>query len=129
MVRIPDDEFDAVMRNRYVRPMDFTGKPLKDSCMSRPQASAPEPPSVAGCRAASGSPKRRRLRQHNAMPTPRRQRRAAAASVHRVAAQSGERDASSGIEGLKAFGKSHAGTNRTSPIRARTVRDRPRRKV
>ena len=29
MVRIADDEFDAVMRNRYVRPMDFTGKPLK----------------------------------------------------------------------------------------------------
>ena len=29
MVRIPVDEFDAVMRNRYVRPMDFTGKPLK----------------------------------------------------------------------------------------------------
>ena len=29
MVRIPDDEFDAVMRNRYVRPMDFTGKPLR----------------------------------------------------------------------------------------------------
>ena len=28
MVRIPDDEFDAVMRRRYVRPMDFTGKPL-----------------------------------------------------------------------------------------------------
>ena len=28
MVRIPDDEFDAVMRNRYVRPMDFTGRPL-----------------------------------------------------------------------------------------------------
>src|SRR5260221_5772925 len=29
MVRIPDDEFDAVMRRRHVRPMDFTGKPLK----------------------------------------------------------------------------------------------------
>lgn len=29
MVRIPDDELDAVMRNRYVRPMDFTGKPLR----------------------------------------------------------------------------------------------------
>jgi TfoX/Sxy family transcriptional regulator of competence genes len=29
MVRIPDDECDAVMRNRYVRPMDFTGRPLK----------------------------------------------------------------------------------------------------
>lgn len=29
MVRIPDDEFDAVMRQRFVRPMDFTGKPLK----------------------------------------------------------------------------------------------------
>jgi hypothetical protein len=24
MVRIPDDEFDAVMRGRHVRPMDFT---------------------------------------------------------------------------------------------------------
>ena len=29
MVRIPDDEFDAVMRRRYVRPMDFTGKTLR----------------------------------------------------------------------------------------------------
>ena len=29
MVRIPDDEFDAVMRRRHVRPMDFTGKALR----------------------------------------------------------------------------------------------------
>jgi hypothetical protein len=29
MVRIPMDEFDAALRNRHVRPMDFTGKPLK----------------------------------------------------------------------------------------------------
>jgi len=29
MVRIPDDESDAVMRGRHVRPMDFTGKPLR----------------------------------------------------------------------------------------------------
>jgi hypothetical protein len=29
MVRIPDDEFDAVVRRRHVRPMDFTGKPLR----------------------------------------------------------------------------------------------------
>lgn len=29
MVRIPDDEVDAVMRGRHVRPMDFTGKPLR----------------------------------------------------------------------------------------------------
>jgi len=29
MVRIPEDEFDAVMRGRHVRPMDFTGKPLR----------------------------------------------------------------------------------------------------
>ena len=29
MVRIPDDESDTVMRNRYVRPMDFTGRPLR----------------------------------------------------------------------------------------------------
>jgi len=29
MVRIPIDEFDAALRRRHVRPMDFTGKPLK----------------------------------------------------------------------------------------------------
>ena len=29
MVRIADDEFDALMRGRHVRPMDFTGKPLR----------------------------------------------------------------------------------------------------
>src|SRR6266852_6296415 len=29
MVRIPVDEFDTVMRGRHVRPMDFTGKPLR----------------------------------------------------------------------------------------------------
>jgi hypothetical protein len=29
MVRIPLDEFDAVLRRRHVRPMDFTGKPLR----------------------------------------------------------------------------------------------------
>lgn len=28
MVRVLDDEFDAVMRGRHVRPMDFTGRPL-----------------------------------------------------------------------------------------------------
>ena len=30
MVRIPIDEFDTVLRRRHVRPMDFTGKPLRD---------------------------------------------------------------------------------------------------
>ncbi len=29
MVRIPEDEVAAVMRGRHVRPMDFTGKPLR----------------------------------------------------------------------------------------------------
>ena len=29
MVRVPDDEFNAVVRRRHVRPMDFTGKPLR----------------------------------------------------------------------------------------------------
>ena len=29
MVRVADDEFDAVMRGRHTRPMDFTGKPLR----------------------------------------------------------------------------------------------------
>jgi hypothetical protein len=29
MVRVPDDEFDTVMRGRHVRPMDFTGKLLR----------------------------------------------------------------------------------------------------
>jgi len=29
MVRVPDDEFDGVLRGRHVRPMDFTGRPLR----------------------------------------------------------------------------------------------------
>ena len=29
MVRVSADKFDAVMRGRHVRPMDFTGKPLR----------------------------------------------------------------------------------------------------
>ena len=29
MARVPDDEFDAVVRRRHVRPMDFTGRPLR----------------------------------------------------------------------------------------------------
>jgi TfoX N-terminal domain len=29
MVRVPDDEFDEVMRGPHVRPMDFTGRPLR----------------------------------------------------------------------------------------------------
>ncbi len=29
MVRVSADEFDAVIRGRHVRPMDFTGKPLR----------------------------------------------------------------------------------------------------
>jgi TfoX/Sxy family transcriptional regulator of competence genes len=37
MVRVPDDELDAVRRNRYVRPMDFTGKPLKGFVYVSPQ--------------------------------------------------------------------------------------------
>jgi hypothetical protein len=37
MVRIPNDEFDAVMRRRHVRPMDFTGKPLRGFVYVSPQ--------------------------------------------------------------------------------------------
>ena len=29
MVRVADDEFDIVIRGRHVRPMDFTGRPLR----------------------------------------------------------------------------------------------------
>ena len=29
MVRVPIDVFDAVLRRRHVRPMDFTGRPLR----------------------------------------------------------------------------------------------------
>jgi hypothetical protein len=29
MVRVADDEFDVIMRGRHVRPMDFTGRPLR----------------------------------------------------------------------------------------------------
>ena len=38
MVRIADDEFDAVMRTPRVRPMDFTGRPLKGFVYVSPQA-------------------------------------------------------------------------------------------
>jgi hypothetical protein len=33
VVRVPDDECETVMRRRHVRPMDFTGKPLKGFCV------------------------------------------------------------------------------------------------
>jgi TfoX-like protein len=29
MVRVPDDEFDVVLSGPHVRPMDFTGRPLR----------------------------------------------------------------------------------------------------
>jgi TfoX N-terminal domain len=29
MVRVAEDQFDEVMRRRHVRPMDFTGRPLR----------------------------------------------------------------------------------------------------
>ena len=29
MIRVTDDELDAVIRRRHVRPMDFTGRPLR----------------------------------------------------------------------------------------------------
>jgi hypothetical protein len=29
VVRVPEDEFPAMLRQRHVRPMDFTGRPLK----------------------------------------------------------------------------------------------------
>ena len=38
MVRVADDEFDAVMRDRHVRPMDFTGKPLSGFVYVSPPA-------------------------------------------------------------------------------------------
>ena len=64
MVRIADDEFDAVMRGRHVRPMGFTGKPLRGFVYVRP-ASAQAPRSGRGCLAVNGSPKRRRRSQRN----------------------------------------------------------------
>ena len=36
MVRVAADEFDAVMRGRHVRPMDFTGKPLRGFVYASP---------------------------------------------------------------------------------------------
>lgn len=38
MVRVPLDEFDAVLRRRHVRPMDFTGKPLRGFVYVSPPA-------------------------------------------------------------------------------------------
>jgi hypothetical protein len=60
MVRIPDDEFDAVMRNRYVRPMDFTGKPLKGfvySLLSRGMPSSQQMKSIRSMSSATSPAK------------------------------------------------------------------------
>ena len=38
MVRVADDEFDAVMREPHVWPMDFTGKPLRGFVYVSPPA-------------------------------------------------------------------------------------------
>lgn len=38
MVRVPLDEFDAALRRRHVRPMDFTGKPLRGFVYVSPPA-------------------------------------------------------------------------------------------
>jgi TfoX/Sxy family transcriptional regulator of competence genes len=43
MVRVASDELDAVLQRRYVRPMDFTGKPLKGFVYVSPQAFRTEP--------------------------------------------------------------------------------------
>jgi hypothetical protein len=53
MVRIPAEEIATVMRCRHVRPMDFTGKPLNDSCTSHRRAFGPRRRYGPGCRAAS----------------------------------------------------------------------------
>jgi hypothetical protein len=36
MVRVPLDEFDATLRKPHVRPMDFTGRPLKGFVYASP---------------------------------------------------------------------------------------------
>lgn len=42
MVRVPDGEFAAILRERHVRPMDFTGKPLRGFVyVSRPGVRTP----------------------------------------------------------------------------------------
>lgn len=38
MARVPLDEFDPVLRRRHVRPMDFTGKPLRGFVYVSPPA-------------------------------------------------------------------------------------------
>ena len=40
MVRVPLDEFDKALRKRHVRPMDFTGKPLKGFVYVSPRGMA-----------------------------------------------------------------------------------------
>jgi hypothetical protein len=72
MVRVPIDEFDAALRSRYARPMDFTGKPLKGfvyvSPRGVPTAAALRAWMARGERAAKSTlsgPTRHRLRPKN----------------------------------------------------------------
>ena len=70
MVRVPDDEYDNVVRRRHVRPMDFTGEPLRGFVdVSPPGFRTSSRSPRGGCRAANGSPRRRR-RHPRSPPSP-----------------------------------------------------------
>ena len=62
MVRIPDDEFEAVMGSRHVRPWISRANRSRDSCTSRHPASARPRHSEPGSRTANKSPRRRQRR-------------------------------------------------------------------
>jgi hypothetical protein len=55
IVRVAAVEFDSVMRRRHVRPMDFTGKPLKGFVYVSPRAPAPRQRYEGGWNVASDS--------------------------------------------------------------------------
>jgi hypothetical protein len=84
MVRIPADEFDAVMRGRHVRPMDFTGKPLRGFVYVSPPgfrtAFALRAWLARGERAAEQKAARPTERGSDAKPSSRRRRRATQSS-------------------------------------------------
>ena len=54
VVRVAADEFEAVMRREHVRPMDFTGTPLKGFVYGRHRGFAGGRPFEHGSSAAGG---------------------------------------------------------------------------
>jgi hypothetical protein len=116
MVRVPLDEFDAALRKPHVRPMDFTGRPLKGFVYVSPPGFR-----TATALGAWVSRGRRAAKAADAAKSRQRRRQPGVPGVRRYApaGRSESRDASRpGVDRRAIVAKSHAGTKSAGPIHA-----------